>query len=298
VGITCAKLGEAEVLAEAGFDDVLIANQVVGESKMQRLAEVARKTNIRVAVDHPDQINVISEVASRYGVTVGLLVEVDIGMQRCGTAPGQPALPLAQQILERPGVQFEGLQAYEGHLVFVADPEERRRQVIEAMQGAIDTKQLLERSGIPVGTISGGSSSTYHISGAIDGVTEIQAGTYPTMDCAYRRLSPEFDQALSILTRVISRPQPGTAVLDVGMKGAGQEFGPPEIKDQQGIESTTSLSEEHCVVRNAPDWNIGQTVEIIPSHACTTCNLYREFYVHDGDQVVDVWPIEGSGRMT
>jgi D-serine deaminase-like pyridoxal phosphate-dependent protein len=116
------------------------------------------------------------------------------------------------------------------------------------------------------------------------------------MDHTYQKLAPEFEQALSVLTRVISRPRSGVAVLDTGVKGVGHEFGAPKIKDHPEIEIPFFLAEEHCVVPNAPDWSIGDTVHLIPSHACTTSNLHRYFHVHEEGKLVDVWPIEASGR--
>jgi D-serine deaminase-like pyridoxal phosphate-dependent protein len=298
VGITCAKLGEAEVLADAGAEDILIANQVVGRRKLNRLVNVACRTHLRVAVDHMDQATAISEAADAAGVTVGVLVEVDIGMGRCGLPPGEPALQLARAITKLPGIRFDGIQAYEGHLVSVPDADERFRRTRDAMQQALDTRRRIEKAGIPAPIVSGGSSSTYKVTGTLDGMNEIQAGTYVTMDCSYRQLAPEFEQALSVLARVISRPRADTAVLDVGVKGVGHEFGPPQIKDRPEASVPRFQSEEHCVVQNVADWRIGQAVELIPSHACTTCNLHRQFMVHDAGRVVDVWPIEGSGRLT
>ena len=298
VGMTCAKLGEAEVLANAGITDILIANQIVGSAKLQRLVELARRVGVRVAVDDIVQVRAISEAAATAGVTVGLLVEVDVGMGRCGVTPREPALLLAREIMTLPGVRFDGLQVYEGHLVSVADPDQRRQRVRETMRPALETRQLIESDGIEVRVISGGSTSTYSITGQIDGFDEIQAGTYPTMDWSYGSLTPEFEIALSILARVISRPRPGAAVLDVGHKGVGQEDGPPKIKGQFNSPAQFRLSEEHCTGRDVPDWRIGQTVELIPSHACTTCNLYRQIIVHEQERVVDVWPIDASGKLS
>jgi len=299
VGITCAKLGEAEVLADAGFDDVLVANQVVGAPKLQRLVDLARRMEkLRVAVDHIDHALAISKAAGRGEVVIGVLVEVEIGMGRCGVPPGKPALELVQQVAELKGLRFDGLQAYEGHLVGVPDVDERRRRTTEAMRQAIETRQLIEDAGIPVRVVSGGSTSTYAITGLINGVDEVQAGTYPTMDTMYHRLTPEFELALSVLARVISRPRPSVAVLDVGLKGLGSEFGPPQARELLGAETRYSLAEEHCIVKGAPDWQIGQAIELIPSHACTTCNLYRQLHVHEQGRVADVWPIEASGRLT
>ncbi len=297
VGITCAKLGEAEILADHGVTNLLIANQVVGAVKVRRLAELAKRARVAVAVDHLDQVEAISRAAVAAGSTVHLLVEVDIGMGRCGLPPGESVVELAKQIVKFPGVQLDGIQAYEGHLVNVIDRDQRRTQSQAAMQLAIDTRRLLEKSGIPVTCLSGCSSATYDSTGAMDGVDEIQAGSYATMDRQYYRLAPEFEIAMSLLVRVISRPTADKAVLDVGVKGAGGEFGVPGIKDYPDVVVPFFLAEEHVVVNNSPNWSIGQPLHLIPSHACTTCNLHREFVVHENGRVVDVWPIEASGLL-
>ncbi len=298
VGMTCAKLGEAEVLVEHGFQDVLIANQVVGAAKMARLARLATQARVSVAVDHWDQAVEISQAAMAAGTTVQLLVEVDIGMGRCGVQPGKPALELVQRLVDLPGVRFAGLQAFEGHLVNVLDRAERVDRATAAMQLALDTREMLEAAGIPVGCLSGCSSATYDSTGVMAGVDEIQSGTYATMDRQYHRLVPEFEIALSVLVRVISRPAPDKAVLDVGVKGAGAEFGVPAIRDFPDVEIPYFLSEEHVVVRNVPDWLIGHALHLIPSHACTTCNLYRELVIHEHGCIVEIWPIEASGRLS
>jgi D-serine deaminase-like pyridoxal phosphate-dependent protein len=299
IGMTCAKLAEAEILVEQGIDNVLIANQVVGPLKTERLARLARRAWVGVAVDHIEQVEAISHAAKEAQSTVHLLVEVDIGMGRCGVAPGDAALALAQQIAALPGVVFHGLQAYEGHLVNVLDRAERAERARTAMQLALDTRRLIENTGIPVACVSGCSSATYDSTGVLEGVSEVQAGTYATMDRQYQRLAPEFEIALGVHARIISLPAPGKAVLDVGVKGAGCEFGPPGIRNYPDVEIKSFLSEEHGVVFHAPaNWRIGDTVELVPTHACTTCNLYREMLVHEGGIVVDVWPIEASGMLT
>jgi len=296
VGFTCAKLGEAEALAQAGIHDVLIANQVVGRPKIARLIELAGNIEVTVAVDDDRQVTAISEAASAGGVTVGVLVEVDVGMGRCGVPPGEPALELAQQVLKHPGLDFRGIQAYEGHVVYTTDFDQRAKRTRQSMDLAVQTRRLLEDRGVPVAVVSGGATSTYRVTGEIDGVDEIQAGTYPTMDWRYHQLAPEFEIALSILTRVISK-RPGAAVLDVGCKGVGSEFGPPRIQHHPEVEISLPLSEEHCIVHRAPDWHVDQAVHLIPSHACTTSNLYREIYVHQEGRVQAIWPIEASGKL-
>ncbi len=296
VGMTCAKLGEAEVLAEHGFTDLLIANQAVGRRKIDRLVEVARRADVKVAVDAVSQAEAISRAANSAGVEVGVLIEVDIGMGRCGVEAGQPALDLVRAILPLPGLRFDGIQAFEGHVVYVNDPRQRGQAVRAAFQMAIETRRLLEQNGVAVSILSGGSSSTYQITGTIEGIDELQAGTYATMDWRYAQMLPEFEVALSVLARVISR-RGDAAVLDVGLKGAGNEFGLPRIKDCPRAQIPSFVSEEHCIVRNVPDWTVGQAVQLLPSHACTTCNLYREMYVHQEGHVTEVWPIEAAGKL-
>jgi D-serine deaminase-like pyridoxal phosphate-dependent protein len=297
VGITCAKLGEAEVLAARGFSDVLLANQAVGPPKIARLMALARRMNIKVAVDDAEQARDISNAATAAKVTVGVLVEVDIGMGRCGVPPGRPALELARAVRDMPGLRFEGIQAYEGHVVYVNNFERRAELVRQSMAQAVQTRDLMEDEGIPVAVISGGASSTYQITGQMPGVGEIQAGTYATMDWRYAELAPEFEIALSVLSRVVSK-RPGVAVLDVGAKGAGCEFGPPRVEGHPEVETSAPLAEEHCIVRNAPRaWRVGDVVRLLPSHACTTCNLYRQLHVCEDGRVIDLWPIEGSGRL-
>ena len=298
VGMTCAKLGEAEILADHGFDDVLIANQIVGTRKIERLVKVAGKTRLGVAIDHLEPAKAISRAAVDAGVTVRFLIEVDVGMKRCGVADGQPTLELARQVVDLPGTDLVGLQAFEGHLVYVEDSDQRHERTHEALQLATDSRKLLEENGIPISTISGGSSSTYRTAGQLAGFTEVQAGTYVTMDASYRGLTGDFEIALSVLSSVISCPRENDVVLDVGIKGLGSEFGPPIVKDNPEMEILFFGSEEHVCFRGPSGWRVADKAQLIPTHACTTCNLYREIYVHEEGRVIDCWPIEAAGMMT
>jgi D-serine deaminase-like pyridoxal phosphate-dependent protein len=299
VGITCAKLGEVEVLAAAGIEDILIANQIVGLAKIERLVALARRVpRLRVAVDDLEQSRLLAQAAEAAGVTVGVLIEIDIGMGRCGLPPGQPVVDMAARLTALKGVRFDGLQAYEGHLVAVSDPQERWTRTRQAFEPALQTRRMLADAGLPPGIISGGSTSTYAVTGRIEGIDEIQAGTYVTMDSMYRKLTPEFEVALSVLSTVISRPGPDTSVLDVGLKGLGHEFGPALPKEMLDGPCQSFLAEEHCIVRDGPDWKVGRKIELVPSHACTTCNLYRQLHVCEQGRVVDVWPIDASGCLT
>ena len=297
-GVTCAKVGEAEVLVAAGFDDILIANQVVGERKIERLVKLLPKALVRVAVDCEANCRGLSELASAAGQTIGCLVEVDIGMKRCGVPPLEPALELARIVDGLPGIRFHGLQGFEGHTVLIEDEAQRNAATREAIEALVGTGQFIEQAGLGVEIISGGGTGTYDLTGAIEGMDEVQAGTYVTMDWRYRDVCPEFDIALSVLATCISATVPGRAVLDVGVKGVGAEFGPPIVRDRPDIEISFFKSEEHSFLSvNGPALKVGEKVQLIPSHACTTCNLHREMYVCRDGKVVEVWPIEASGKL-
>ncbi|HOX39592.1 MAG TPA: DSD1 family PLP-dependent enzyme [Candidatus Brocadiia bacterium] len=298
VGITCAKLSEAEVLAAGGVRDILIANQVVGEGKTARVAELAGKCRLSVAVDDETQVRELSAAMAGTGASVGILVEVDIGMGRCGVPPGERALAIARVAELSKGVEFLGLQAYEGHCITVLDPAERREKVVASMLKAVETRRLIESSGLPVQVLSGGGTGTYDMTGTMEGVDEIQAGSYALMDCYYAKRRPEFGIALSVLTTVISSNGGDHAVLDVGVKGVGAEFGVPVLADRPGDEIPFFKSEEHTTIKvGGEPLKIGDRVRLIPSHVCTTCNLHRRiFAVRDG-VVEAVWPIEGSGCL-
>jgi D-serine deaminase-like pyridoxal phosphate-dependent protein len=299
VGITCAKLGEAEVVAEAGIRNILIANQIVGPLKIRRLIELCRRADPMVAVDSADNVQMLSEMASVAGVGIGVLVEVDVGMGRCGAAPGQPALELARRVAASAGLQFEGLQGYEGHCVDLRDETERIKQTRASLKLLVETRRLIERSGLRVNIVSGGGTGTYTLTGDCEGVDELQAGSYAAMDWWYGDIRPEFRQAMSILTTVISRTKANIVVIDVGRKGVGAEWGAPRVKNLPGSQVASYGSEEHMMISVPPDAaiKIGDRLEIIPSHGCTTSNLYSEFVVHENGSVIGKWPIEGRGKL-
>ncbi len=299
VGVTCAKLGEAEVLADAGIRNILIANQIVGPLKIRRLIELCHRAEPMVAVDSVDNVKMLSELASAAGVRLGVLVEVDVGMGRCGVAPGQPALQLARLAASSAGLRFEGLQGYEGHCVDLRDETERVEKTRASLKVLVETRRLIESSGLRVNIVSGGGTGTYTITGNCEGVDEVQAGSYAAMDWWYGDIRPEFKQAMSILATVISRPNPSLIVIDVGRKGVGAEWGAPRLKHLAGSEVKGFASEEHMTIAVPPDAaiKIGDRIEIIPSHGCTTSNLYSEFIVYENGLVTDKWPIEGRGKL-
>ncbi|HMC64661.1 MAG TPA: DSD1 family PLP-dependent enzyme [Gemmataceae bacterium] len=294
-GFLCAKLNEAEALADAGLPDVFIANEVVGPIKLRRLAELARRAQVRVCVDCPDNIEEMSRAAQAAGATIGVLIEVDIGMKRCGVEPGEPALALARRIQASPGLKFVGLQGYDGHLQLLADPAEKKAKCVESLEQLVGTRRLLERAGIPVEVVTGAGTGTWEYVSSFAGVTEIQPGSFVLMDSAYHAVRPEFACSLSVLATVISR-RPAWYVLDAGSKAISKDFGMPIIKNRPD-ERVTRLSEEHTNVDTAgPGIGVGERREVIPAHCCATMNLHRNCVAVRQGRVAALWPIEASGR--
>jgi len=293
-GITCAKLSEAAHLVAGGIDDVLVANQVVGPRKARRLAELNRKATVRCAVESVENVAELGRAAVEAGQTIPVLVEVDVGMHRCGVPTGGPALKLARQVADTDGLRFDGLQGYEGHLINTPDPEQRRQRTLDSMQPLVDTRRQLEAAGLPVALVSGGSSATFDITGNLDGIDEIQCGTYAMMDLWYRRIRPEFDIARWVLCTVISS-RPGETVVDLGLKGIGCDFGPPQVEGHREAQARYT-AEEHIPFDNLTV-PVGERLCLIPGHGCTTHHLYRRMWVFRGDRIVDVWEIEGAGAL-
>lgn len=229
------------------------------------------------------------------GVTLGVLVEVDLGMARCGVEPGEAALVLAQRIQKSPGLRFDGLQGYDGHLQMMQDKAEQRQKSLGGLEQLVATRRLIEKAGIPVPVVTGAGTGTWEYTAGFPGVTEIQPGSFVLMDCIYRQHRPEFGCSLSVLCSVISVRQQWYT-LDAGMKAISKDFGMPEIKGRPE-EKLTRLSEEHAKVEiTPPPVKIGDRREVIPAHCCGTMNLHRQAVAVRNGRVEAVWPIEASGR--
>ncbi len=306
IGITCAKVSEAEVMSRSGIgiNSILIANQIVGGQKINRLVRLAQNIKVIVAVDNYENVRNISKAAVRNRVEIGILVEANIGNNRCGVCPGEPALVLAKKIEKLKGLEFCGLMGYEGFTVFIKSFKERESEVKKAIKKLIDTKKLIEKNGLKCNIVSCGATGTYNISGSIPGVTEIQAGSYATMDGRYsdvEYIGEEFQQALTLLATIISRPTPERAIIDAGMKAITMEFGMPKIKRYNGKAKIYKLTEEHGCIElkeiSNETFNVGDKIEIIPSHGCTTINLHEKFFGIRDDIVETIWPIEARGKF-
>jgi D-serine deaminase-like pyridoxal phosphate-dependent protein len=291
----CAKLNEAEVLADAGIRDIFVANEIVGAVKLRRLCELARRGNLRVCVDDPENVLQLGQTAREAGVVIEVLVEVDVGMGRCGVAPGEQAVRLARVVHEQKGLCFVGLQGYDGHLQLLPDAAEQQRVCLQALEPLLATRRLLEASGIAVQVVTGAGTGTCQIVGRLEGITEIQPGSFLLMDAAYHAVRPEFACSLSILCTVMSR-RPGRYILDAGSKAISKDFGTPVVKNRSG-DSVTKLAEEHTFVDTSDEKvRIGDRMEVLPTHCCATMNLHRSCVAIRDGKVEAFWPIEASGR--
>ena len=294
-GITCSKLGEAEVLAAAGIRDILIANQIVSAKKLLRIAGLA-KSGIHIAIlaDNAGNIADIAMAAKTCATEIRVLVELDVGMGRCGVQTAEEVLDLAQLIQNTDGVVFEGLQAYEGHLGHIPSEAERRAGVREMIAKVSGAANLLKSNGIPVKEISGGGTGTYYITGDDTIWTEIQAGSYLFMDLEYAKLGLKFEQALTVLTTVIHK-RDGFAVTDAGSKTCPADQGLPAIKGHPDI--AVRLNEEHGLLSDARNMlSLGQKVEYIPGHCCSAVNINDAYHCVRGGYLEAIWPIPGRGK--
>ena len=293
IGITCAKLGEARVFQEAGVQSILIANEVVGETKIRTLVRLMRRGELIVCVDSMDNARDLSEAAGEAGVMAPVLVEVNVGLNRCGVAPGRPALELVREVSGLENLAFRGLMGYEGG-VFLKDMEEKARRCREANRLLVDTRRLIENDGYPVEIASAGGSNTYTLSGTYPGITDVQAGSYVTMDDHSREYGMDYGQAVTVLATVISRPEPGRAVFDAGKKSLSTDEGLPVCTDE-GI-AVARLNEEHGHLSvERPTLRPGDKIEIIPRHGCTTIPLFDRYFVIRDDRVESVAEMYARG---
>jgi D-serine deaminase-like pyridoxal phosphate-dependent protein len=302
IGVTCAKLGEAEVLAAGGVRDLLVANQLAGPHKMQRLAQLCHVADPIVAVDHLQQAQAMSQACSAAGVQVRVIVEVDIGLNRAGVAPGQAALALAQGVDRLPGLRLCGIMGYEGHLLTVADLDEKANRIAAALELLGQTRDALHRSGLCCDIVSAGGTGSYRYTVESPHVTELQAGGLIFMDAFYRRQCQvgEFGHALTVLTTVVSRPERSRAIIDAGRKTHWIDHAPPIFVGYEDQIRVRRLSAEHgelLLEGDAQRLQIGDRLRFIPGYSDFTNVLHDTFYVLRGEQVVDTWPLEARGKL-
>lgn len=297
IGITVAKLGEAEVLADAGLGPILMANQVVGRIKIDRLmALLARGVDITVAVESQFNIDELVAGMARSGQRAAGIIEVDSGMHRCGTTSTADTVRLARALIEA-GIDYRGIMGYEGHAVLIADAAERSTKADASTSIVRDHVEALAEAGLAPAIVSVAGTGTAMLSGTKPWVTEVQAGSYVFMDGRYQGVLPgEFASALTLLTTVISVREE-YAVCDAGLKSLTNEFGEPRSLD--GTIVAAKLSEEHATLTGPGIAGLvaGTMVELLPSHGDTTLNLHDTYFVRRGDEIIDQWPILAARKV-
>ena len=306
VGITVAKLGQAEIMADEGLGDILIAYPVVGEPKLRRLLDLAARVKIRVALDSLEVAKGISDRAKSVGSTVGVLVEFDTGTSRCGLPIERPSLDIVQRIRELPGLDLCGILVYPGH--FLVSPADRERLLVRENETLGALLDLLQTAGIRPTTVSGGSTPAAYMSHRFHGVTEIRSGTYifndmNTVGCEAASIE---DCAVTVLATVVSTSVRGRAIIDGGSKtfssdrwlsgskqGCGRVLEDPDTFFE-------GMSEEHGhldISRARLPFRVGERLRVIPNHVCTTLNMHDTVYGVDEDMVVAQWAVQGRGKV-
>ncbi len=292
-GITCAKLGEALDLAEAGIPNIVIANQIVQEEKLSTLAELARRVRLTVCADSERNILAL-ERAMADGGTLHVMVEYEVGMRRCGAESHDEVLALARLIDAQPHLHFEGIQAYAGHLAHEYDAEKRRRELLAIEQDVAGLKAYLEENSLAVAEVGGGSTGTVADKPKDTVYTELQCGSYLFMDRSYQLMDLAFEQALSVLVTVVS-VKGDRIVVDCGVKSMSMDQKAPVFPDFPDAE--LSFSEEHTTifVENSA-LQVGDRIRYVPGHCCTTVNSFPEIHLVEGDDITETLPVVSRGK--
>ncbi len=270
-GICCQKVRQAEIMAAAGIRYITLTNQVVTPSKIERLVNAAKYTDVSVSVDNTKNADDLSRTAMKEGVALGVFVDVHVGAQRFGVEPGEPALKLAKYIKSLKGLRLKGVLGNIGHISWI-EPRDKRRRECERLIGLlVDTKSLMERSGISVQEISTGSTGTYDACASNAEVTEVRAGSYVLMDAGYYEHVPEFDCALTVLSTVISKQPEGIVVADAGMMSVSSAYGKPKVLGTNSLEVHELHAENTLLkLREPTQIEIGDKIEFIPSYLDAT----------------------------
>jgi D-serine deaminase-like pyridoxal phosphate-dependent protein len=305
VGVCCQKVSEAEAMVRGGVGDVLIANEVAGARKLQRLAALAKTAHISVCVDDLDNVPELAQAARAAGIRLDVLIEVNVGANRCGVEPGEPALVLAQAVAQASELRFAGIHAYHGGAQHLRSPEERSNAIAHAVAKVQQTATLLQHNGLHAEIVTGAGTGTYLLEATSRVYNEIQPGSYVFMDADYGRNIGDdgkpvhtFRHSLFILTTVMSHPVAQRAVCDAGLKAHTVDSGMPLVPDIEGARYVRA-SDEHGVIELTGKARLrrGQKLRLIPGHCDPTVNLYDWLVCYRGERVEDVWPIAARGAF-
>lgn len=298
IGLTCAKLGEAEVLADAGIRDLLIANQIVGPAKLRRLVALLDRADVIVSVDNEQNVHDLA--AAMQGKRLRVVIEVDTGMKRAGVAPGAPAAALADIIAQHAALKFVGVMGWEAHTTAIQDPAAKEKAVVAAIGLLTQSADSCRKAGHDVQIVSCGGTGTLLYCVQQPGVTEVQVGGAIFCDQHYRtHYNIDLPQALTVLTTVTSRPTPTRVILDAGKKAMSMDaalprpLGIPPMKDLR-------LSAEHAQIElEAPSDSprIGDRVPLVVGYSDTTVHLHEEIVATRKGAVEAVWRVAARGKL-
>lgn len=301
IGVTCAKVSEAECFAAAGMADILLAHPPAGAVRLARISELCRTADLIVTCDHYAQAAPLSEACRQRGVTCRILIDIDVGMHRTGIAPGRDALELAQAITQLPGLKLVGVMGYEGHAMTIADAETRTRLIRESLGVLNECRIQFLNAGLCCDIVSAGGTGSLTTAVDCPGITELQAGGGIFGDPYYTSMpdSLDYEPALTVLTTVVSRPTLDRAILDCGRKGLTGERHSPLVKHFPDARITMHHA-EHIALELGPEsrnLRIGDLVELIVGYADFTTQLHDEYFCFRGDELVEIWPVARRGTL-
>ena len=293
-GVCAAKVAEAEVMVHGGVPSVFITSEVVGDLKIRRLCSLAGQAELMVACDSPDNARALSREAAAQGVDLGVVIELETGLKRCGVQEIEQGVSLAHEIADLPGISFRGIMSHQV-ISAMPDREDRVTEGNRVIKGVIDLKDAIVDSGLPVEIVSTGETWSYDVAGDIPGVTEIQGGSYLLMETHYSYMT-EFSYAAKVLTTIISTPRPGVAIGDAGARAVSTVRGLPQVDGRPGVE-VESMDGDHAVFRltGGATLQVGDQVLLIPAQQDAMVSRWDRFVGLRDGKVEAVWDIQARG---
>ncbi len=307
VGVCCQKVSEAEVFARGGIRDVMVSNQVRDAAKIDRLARMPKLgARVLVCVDDPDNVADLSAAAQKHGTELECLVEIDCGAGRCGVTTSQDVVNIAKLIDAAPGLKFAGIQAYQGAMQHLDLYQDRKEKIDIAVDMVRDAVTALQSQGLECDIIGGGGTGSYYFEGNSGVYNELQCGSYAFMDADYGRIldkngkridAEEWENALFILTSVMSHTKEDKAIVDAGLKAQSVDSGLPVVFGApEGVEYL-KCSDEHGVVADPNGvLKVNDKLRLVPGHCDPTCNVHDWYVGVRNGKVETLWPVSARGK--
>ena len=305
-GVCCQKVSEAEVFARGGIKDVMVSNQVTDPAKIDRLARMPKLgARVLVCVDDPENVKDLSAAAQKHGTEIEALVEIDCGAGRCGVTTTQEVVNIAKLIDAAPGLRFAGIQAYQGAMQHLDSYEDRKAKLDIAVAQVADAVQGLKGAGLECDIVGGGGTGSYYFESNSGVYNELQCGSYAFMDADYGRILDrdgnridrgEWENALFILTSVMSHAKPDKAIVDAGLKAQSVDSGLPTVFGRDDV-TYLKCSDEHGVVADPQGvLKVNDRLRLVPGHCDPTCNVHDWYVGVRGGKVESLWPVSARGK--